>query len=230
MIPRYFIGLDFGQAQDFTAAAILERQGGAERTYAGRHLQRWPLGTSYPEIVQDVLELTRRLTPAPVLVVDATGVGQPVVGLLRRAGISCPLYAITITAGHAVASSLPGYINVPKKELVSVMQVLLQTRRLKIAPGLPDAPTLIAELANFQAKIIPAASDTVGPWREGAHDDLVLAVALAGWFAERVPEPPTGPLVWWPAVGQAREEQADEPKSFLQRVFEENGIDIDEDW
>jgi hypothetical protein len=26
-------------------------------------------------------------------------------------------------------------------------------------------------------------------WREGSHDDLVLAVALACWYAERVPKP-----------------------------------------
>jgi len=143
--------------------------------------------------------------------------------------MGCKLYSVTITAGSAVTPT-QGSIHVPRKELVSVMQVLLQTRRLKIAPALPDAQTLIAELANFQAKIIQAANDTLGPWREGAHDDLVLAVALAGWFAERVPEPYTGPVVWWPPVGRAREEQAEKPKSFLQRVFEENGIDIDEDW
>ena len=34
-------------------------------------------------------------------------------------------------------------------------------------------------------KIDPiTAHDSYGAWREGQHDDLVLAVALAVWFAE----------------------------------------------
>ena len=79
MRNQFFVGLDLGQAQDFTAAAILERPDPRERVYAARHLQRWPLGTSYPEIVADVVQMVRRLTPAPILAVDATGVGRPVV-------------------------------------------------------------------------------------------------------------------------------------------------------
>jgi hypothetical protein len=38
---------------------------------------------------------------------------------------------------------------------------------------------------NFRVKIDPlTAHDSYGAWREGQHDDLVLAVALAVWFAE----------------------------------------------
>lgn len=28
-------------------------------------------------------------------------------------------------------------------------------------------------------------NDSYGSWREGAHDDMVLAVAIAAWWAER---------------------------------------------
>ena len=31
-----------------------------------------------------------------------------------------------------------------------------------------------------------AAHDIYGAWREGQHDDLVLATALAVWFGERM--------------------------------------------
>ena len=37
----------------------------------------------------------------------------------------------------------------------------------------------------FQVTITNAANDTYGAWREGTHDDLVLSVALAAWYAER---------------------------------------------
>jgi hypothetical protein len=39
-------------------------------------------------------------------------------------------------------------------------------------------------------KITAAANETFAAWREGAHDDLVLAVALACWHADRAPALP----------------------------------------
>jgi hypothetical protein len=77
---------------------------------------------------------------------------------------------------------------VPKKELVSVLQVMLQARRIKVAPTLPEAKTLVRELTTFQVKITPAANEVFGAWREGQHDDLVLAVAIAIWQAEHLLE------------------------------------------
>jgi len=76
---------------------------------------------------------------------------------------------------------------VPKKELVTCLQVVMQSRRLRIARGLHEAALLVRELQQFQVKITTAANETFGVWREGQHDDLVLAVALACWWAERCP-------------------------------------------
>ncbi len=50
--PRYTVGLDLGQAKDYTALCVLERHGEAEQAvFHARHLERFPLGTSYPAIV-----------------------------------------------------------------------------------------------------------------------------------------------------------------------------------
>jgi hypothetical protein len=100
---------------------------------------------------------------------------------------------VTVTAGHqAACDGLGGYL-LPKKELVSVLQILLMARRLKVPSFLPEASTLVRELSTFRARIPPAADDTLPDWREGPHDDLVLAVAVAAWTAERWIEPYTGP-------------------------------------
>src|SRR5262245_37388542 len=40
-------------------------------------------------------------------------------------------------------------------ELMGIMQVLLQSRRLKIAAAVPEAQMLVQELMNFHAKIKP---------------------------------------------------------------------------
>ena len=50
----------------------------------------------------------------------------------------------------------------------------------------PEAALLVQELLNFQVKVTTAGNDTYGVWREGQHDDLVLATAVALWFGERV--------------------------------------------
>ena len=68
------------------------------------------------------------------------------------------------------------------------MQVLLQAERLKVAEELPDATVLVQELLNFRVKIdLLTAHDSYGAWREGQHDDLVLATAVACWYGERQP-------------------------------------------
>ena len=59
------------------------------------------------------------------------------------------------------------------------------------ARGLPAAQLLARELQNFRVKVPLTSGDSLGTWRENRHDDLVLAVGLACWMAER--EPSWGP-------------------------------------
>ena len=71
----FIVGLDLGQAADYTALTILER--GAADVFHLRHIERPRLGTPYPAIVARVKELTETapLAGRCVVVVDATGVG-----------------------------------------------------------------------------------------------------------------------------------------------------------
>jgi hypothetical protein len=196
MKPDYVVGLDLGQASDFTALAVLERPPPAptptpreEPIYSVRHLQRFPLGTPYTTIVPAVACLlgTEPLKGCATLVVDQTGVGRALVDMLRRAPVPGRMVPVTITGGQAVTVAEDGSRHVPKKELVTCLQLLLQGRRLQVARTLPDAELLVRELQNFRVKITGAAHETFGAWRDGEHDDLVLAVALASWLANREP-------------------------------------------
>ena len=192
----YHVGLDLGQKKDYTALVVLERHGkGNDALYHARHIERYPLGTSYPEIVVDVASKLNKMPTAerePILAVDETGVGSPVVDLFRQARLQARLEPIHITGGSS-ANRERGVNYVPKRDLVSIVQVALQTGRLKIASALPEAATLVLELQNFQVKITESANDTYGAWREGSHDDLVLAVAMALWVGQR----PTAKLMAW---------------------------------
>lgn len=190
---RYVSGLDLGQAAEFTALAVLERAeapdpaspGRVLGRYAVRHLERFPLGAPYPEVGARVAALFAAppLAGSP-LGVDQTAVGKPVLDLLRRARPRAVLRPVAVTAGHQAHADDGGVWLVPRKELVSTLQVLLQARRVKVAPSLPDAQTLVRELQNFKMKF-PSVSDPFEAWREGPHDDLVLAVAIAAWLGER---------------------------------------------
>jgi hypothetical protein len=65
---RHFLGIDLGQAHEFTALAVLERplitlrdpRGGRRPAYCLRHLQRWPIGTPYPEMFRNLVELMQQ--------------------------------------------------------------------------------------------------------------------------------------------------------------------------
>ena len=175
---------------------VVQEVPATERQYHVRELRRFPLGTSYPDIVADVCQLLRRepLRGAQVtLALDETGVGAPVrdlfvralprVSLLPTDGPIATLVPITITGGHEPIRDGRGW-HVPKRDLVSTAQVLLQRRCLKVAPGLLEAATLVRELETFRVKISDAGHDSYAAWRETDHDDLVLAVALAVWTAE----------------------------------------------
>jgi hypothetical protein len=111
-------------------------------------------------------------------------VGAAVVDLLRRPGLTFD--AVTITGGDTESIAGPNAYRVPKRDLVGSLQVLLQSGQLKIARSLENAETLKDELLNFRVKFnLATAHDSYEAWREGDHDDLVLAAALAAWRAGR---------------------------------------------
>src|SRR3954453_10498121 len=100
MPPTYIIGLDLGQTHDYTALAVLACTPGDDALTLP-HLQRFLLHTPYPEIVASVARLasTPQLREAP-LVVDQTGVGRPIVDLLRNAVGARRIIPVTITSGQ----------------------------------------------------------------------------------------------------------------------------------
>lgn len=125
-----------------------------------------------------------------------------------RGQATCTFWPLAVTAAHEVTVNEACGRYVPRKERVSTLQVLqLQTRRLLVDRILLNAPLLVRELENFKAKIAAARAETFETWREGPHDDLVLAVAPAAGLDEKaIPvevEPPeedfsaTWPIAAW---------------------------------
>jgi hypothetical protein len=201
----FYVGLDLGQSADYSALAIMqvvkevnfeEKPGKIESYLHLRHLERYPLRTPYTQIADGVATLMRseqlnhdeydpsrhRTAKTKVeLLVDKSGVGAGVTDLLKAKGLQ--FTPITIHGGEKVHNERGTY-NVPKKDLVAALEVPFDTGTLKVAEGLQLWPTLKEELLNFRRKQNQkTAHISFEHWREGDHDDLVLACALACWGA-----------------------------------------------
>jgi len=114
-------------------------------------------------------------------IVDATGVGMPVIDLMRQSQLS-PI-GIWITAGATSTNTSYGY-TVPKDELISSLQMVLSTKRLKFSDQLD--PDLVAQLRHefqhFTEKKTKSLGTTYEAWRESDHDDMVLSLAMNVWW------------------------------------------------
>jgi hypothetical protein len=191
------VGVDIGQRQDPSAVVVVEMQlrdyevtardprtgkvanytGGALH-YVARSLGRLPLGTPYSEVVERLVAVCEQLKAKRTLAVyvDANVVGQPVVDLLKDAGIR-GLYAVYLTGGEREHKE-GREIRLPKMLLVSRMKVLLQTGRI-LLPRTPEAEALKTELQNFETRFTEAANLQFGAFKVGVHDDLAVALGLA---------------------------------------------------
>lgn len=196
-LPRtHYVGLDLGKKRDYTAVAVLAREREEREPLPGtRHPQTVNVYTlsyldrtrqeSYEDVADGVANLMRTpMLGTATLAVDETGVGTAVTDMLKARRLI--INAVTITGGDTMTRDGSSY-RIPKRDLVTTVTVLLEGRRLVVPKSLVLADTLAQELANFRVTVSKLGHDSYGAgveWREGAHDDLVLAVALAAWFGE----------------------------------------------
>jgi hypothetical protein len=185
----FYIGCDLGQSHDPTAIAVVQQAGDQFRC---GHLERLPLGVPYPAVVGRVAQLMQHPAVAGNvrLAVDATGVGRPVCDMFERAGIR--FTGVIITAGHEETNPGGNYRHVPKLSLISHVQALLHEGKLKIRSDMPEAQNLVNELQDFRVSYSASGFMSLNA-REGKHDDLVLALAIAIWCALRTK---SGPESW----------------------------------
>ena len=205
--PRFVVGVDLGQSSDPTAICVVEHVRGVmdsgselERHcglstkmqttvefYDVRHMERLPLGMSYPAQVQHVADLLARppLNGAE-LVIDETGVGRAVADIFNDAGMTPE--RISITAGNESSWVGAHRWHVAKTILISTVDAMLHTGKLRFAAALSEADAIRDELLDFRRKLSDAGRASYAA-RTGQHDDLVLAVAIACWWAARPPAP-----------------------------------------
>jgi hypothetical protein len=131
-VRRYVIGLDLAPPAAFTALAVVERADDerdrdAGPVFAVKHLERFPPGTAFQAIAAAVGKLlsAEELADAPV-VADVTAVGTGVLELFADIEPRPTVVRVVMTAGHHSEYGPHDTWLVPKKELVTGLQLLLQ--------------------------------------------------------------------------------------------------------
>lgn len=193
--PYYFIGIDLGQAQDYTAICVIERaeiitgprshmtyEWPRDRVLTVRHLERFPLGTPYPDIIQAICRLARNpiIAGNSQIIIDGTGVGAPVIDMLRRERPGPIIHTVIFTGGTGY-KRIGDTHHVPRSEVLGRLESAFHNRRLNISRHLPYSQNLFLELQTLRRKFKGTGIETIQPERDADHDDLVFATALAHW-------------------------------------------------
>jgi hypothetical protein len=196
----FIVGMDLASSStgDYSVFTVVEKDDNQLRPrYSIRHIHRWPLGTEYPQLVQDTIRfLDRPPLPGCTCVIDSTGVGLAFVQSLRlalaertrQAKPPATLIPVVITGGIYAAPAKGGW-TVPKRDLVSTLATLLGEQRLTIA-AIPEKALLIKELRTFTRKISSlTAHDSYEAMSSRDKDDVVCSASLALWWSERCCRP-----------------------------------------
>lgn len=165
--------------------------------YNLRILEPFPLGTPYPtqaEMLRGILRRPQLVEHDPQVWMDATGVGVAVYDIFRAAQIP-RLRRVSITAGANEGPNKMGGHSVPKLSLVSRLQALMHTGRLRVPEAMPYAKTFRRELMDFRVSYTAAGHATFNAL-EGKHDDTITAVALAIYGLDGGREAQVMPLSW----------------------------------
>jgi len=192
----FLVGLSVGQGAQSSGVAVLERlppkEPGASRNYACRYLRRWvPPDTAYPTLVSNLNDMFNdELLNRCDLIVEAGPGIKAVVAFFRKNRLPAWIRPAEIRAS-AEDTNVEGVWRIAKASVIETARQVLQEGRLvfddqmqpKMLAATPSAQTIYQGLLTYPYNKTPAANDAFAS-REGADDDLILAVALACWFAE----------------------------------------------
>ena len=146
----YVGGLDLAKHEDFTVLSILDARG---RLAWHERMQR----QDWPVMKARVIDAAKRYKAH--LTVEQNHVGDVVLDDLREAGVSCEGFS---TTGKS------------KQGLIQELMIALERALISF----PDIPELLTELAIFEYNRMPSGHIQYSA-PQGAHDDEVMALALA---------------------------------------------------
>lgn len=169
-IPRgeYYGGVDLGKKEDFSILMVLKRE---DEIFKLVYFYQFPLGTSYSQVIGHVVRANEKFKFRKVLV-DQTGVGEPVLDEFRQQGLT-NIEGLTFTTRT-------------KEELLSCLKIAMEQGRL----ALPYNRNLCTQI-NEQRFEYSKSGHLQFSHPVGSHDDMLWALALGVYVGTvgREPEP-----------------------------------------
>lgn len=155
---RYSIGVDLARTVDWTVLTVMDNDGQVVAVYRGKELE-WSLQR------KQIAAFQRRYAPSRVIM-DSSGVGDPIEQDLRKAGIP--------VLGYKTNSAMV------KSELIEGLQVAIEHSWIKL-PAQRQNPELMFAWEELKAYGIEMLESGNIRYKapEGHHDDFVMSLALA---------------------------------------------------
>ncbi|WP_169725485.1 terminase large subunit domain-containing protein [Alicyclobacillus contaminans] len=150
---RYVAGWDIAKHQDFSVIIVMDAERGHVVAFDRFNQVDYALQLNR---VQNICMMYRAR-----LLMDATGVGDPLLEQVKRLGIQVEGYHLSATS---------------KQQLIEHLAVKIERGEITF----PEIPVLINELQQFQYEVTRAGNIRYSA-PEGFHDDCVIALALATW-------------------------------------------------
>jgi len=171
---NFYMGVDLGKHRDFSVVAIIEKTEGDKLHLV--HCYQFPLETTYASVIGYVKALAGKWQTVCNIIVDKTGVGDPIVEDMQHAGLP-PVEGILFTE--------------PKKEEVATV---LKQNMVEGDFKLPYDRDVINEL-NVERFELTKGGKIKYSHPEGTHDDRFWAIALAVAASRMAPPPGRGAVL-----------------------------------
>lgn len=155
----YVMGVDLAKVQDYTVIRVYDRSTNAQVFSDRFQTLDWPFQK------KRIQAYSKHFHNALVML-DATGIGDPIADDLLRSGV--PVEPIKITEQS-------------KKDLIEKLSIWIEQKKIKMLPS----EQALLEYDNFSYELGPTGKVRYGA-REGFHDDIVIADALAVWSLQPV--------------------------------------------
>lgn len=198
-ITNFFVGVSLGQMREHTGIAVVERitqqrevitptcgieyeDADLPPRFQCTHLERVPVGTRYPKIVERLIHLKDSLGEGTSILADITMAGRPVSQLMQRAGLN--FTPVVLSNGDRSATN-EGVTYIPKRELIANVLVMLHESNIEFASTLQNTDVLREEMFSYQEKESGSPLEAAAIWRTGKNDDLLFSMAMAAWQARR---------------------------------------------
>jgi len=156
---EYVLSWDVAKHTDFSVMIVMDTQ--RRHVVAFDRFNR----IDYALQVQRLEALAKKYKARVIM--DSTGVGDPLLEQVRSRDISVEGYHFT---------------NTSKQQIIEHLAVMIEKKEISY----PDIKVLINELMTYQYEVTRAGNVRYNA-PEGMHDDCVIALALAAWSARSFP-------------------------------------------